>query len=178
MEQPTSLVEPLLDWVCPYVFALPASAHLAAEGEHQAIDPLRIQQCYKALTERFATVLVEGMGGALVPYSRNALLIDIAGQLDLPVLIVVGNKLGAINHTLLTVEALRSRDMTVLGMVFNRIEDVDEEIALDNPKIVEDLTGLPVLGSLPCLRDTGQLRQPFDPIGRVIADLWTGAGSI
>jgi len=99
--------------VCPYVFALPASAHLAAEAEGRAIDLAVIKQAYERLAARFEWVLVEGMGGALVPYSRKALLLDLVDELDLPVLIVAKNKLGAINHTLLTIEAIQARGLTV-----------------------------------------------------------------
>ena len=154
--------------VCPYVFALPASAHLAAEAEARIIDPDVIKQAYLTLEARFDYVLVEGMGGALVPYTRKALLLDLADELDLPVVIVAKNKLGAINHTLLTIEALQTRGLTILGIVFNGPEHEPDAITKDNPKIIEDLTGVKVLGTLPWTQDEAVLKQAFGPIGRTL----------
>ncbi|MCF7975407.1 MAG: dethiobiotin synthase [Phycisphaerae bacterium] len=156
--------------VCPYVFALPASAHLAAEAEGRTIDLAVIKQAYEQLAARFEWVLVEGMGGALVPYSRKALLLDLADDLDLPVLIVVKNKLGAINHTLLTIEAIQGRGLTVLGVVFNGPEHEPDAVSEDNPKIIQELTDVPVLGTLPWTQDEAGLTQAFESIGRAILD--------
>ncbi|MCP4456307.1 MAG: dethiobiotin synthase, partial [Planctomycetes bacterium] len=154
--------------VCPYVFALPASAHLAAEAEARVIDPDVIKQAYFTLEARFDYVLVEGMGGVLVPYTRKALLLDLADELDLPVLIVAKNKLGAINHTLLTIEALQTRGLTILGIVFNGPEHESDAITKDNPNIIQELTGVKVLGTLPWTQDQAVLKAAFEPIGRSI----------
>ena len=157
--------------VCPYVFALPASAHLAAEAQGRAIDLAVIKQAYERLAARFEWVLVEGMGGALVPYSRKALLLDLVDELDLPVLIVAKNKLGAINHTLLTIEAIQARGLTVLGIVFNGPEHEPDAISEDNPKIIEDLADVKVLGTLPWTQDEALLAEAFKSIGR---EIWEG----
>jgi len=157
--------------VCPYVFALPAAAHLAAEAEARAIDPEVIKQAYLNLESLYDSVLVEGMGGALVPYSRKALLLDLADELALPVLIVVKNKLGAINHTLLTIEAIETRGLTILGVVFNGPEHGPDAITRDNPKIIQDLTDLPIFGTLPWTQDEAVLKQAFEPIGKTIINL-------
>ncbi len=156
--------------VCPYVFALPASAHLAAEAEARGIDPFVIKRAYLTLEAQFDYVLVEGMGGALVPYTRKALLLDLADELNLPVLIVAKNKLGAINHTLLTIEAIEARGMTILGVVFNGPAHEPDRITQDNPKIIEDLTGVKVLGTLPWTQDEAVLKQAFGSIGRAVCD--------
>jgi dethiobiotin synthetase len=65
--------------------------------------------------------LVEGSGGALAPYSRRGLIIDIVKELKIPVIIVAENKLGAINHTLLTIEALKRRKIKILGIFYNTL---------------------------------------------------------
>ena len=64
-------------------------------------------------------VIAEGAGGIFVPFNKKETMIDIAKELNLPVLVVAGNKLGAINHTLLTIEALKKRKMKIAGIVFN-----------------------------------------------------------
>jgi len=150
-----------LDAVCPYIFKLPASAHLAAEAENHAIDPEHVKQCFTRLSQAFDVVLVEGMGGALVPYTRKALLIDIAQALDLPVLIVAKNQLGTINHTLLTIEAIRSRGLSILGIVFNGPEGQGDVITEDNPRIIKELTGQPIWGSLSWTKDIEVLKADF-----------------
>ena len=134
-----------------------------------------IKQAYEQLAARFEWVLVEGMGGALVPYSRKALLLDLVDELDLPVLIVAKNKLGAINHTLLTIEAIQGRGLTVLGVVFNGPEHEPDAISQDNPKIIQDLTDVKVLGTLPWTQDEAALTQSFESIGKGILDVggWT-----
>ncbi len=157
--------------VCPYVFALPASAHLAAEVESRRIDLAVIKEAYEQLESQFETVLVEGMGGALVPYSRKALLLDLVDELDLPVLIVAKNKLGAINHTLLTVEALQGRGITISGIIFNGPEHESDAISQDNPQIIQDLTDLPILGTLPWIQEERALTEAFEPIGKAILNL-------
>src|SRR5208337_537207 len=73
------------------------------------------------LSGHFDIVVVEGTGGLMVPVNRKRLLIDWVREFRLPVLLVAGNRLGAINHTLLSLEALESRKMQVLGVVFNNL---------------------------------------------------------
>ena len=137
----------------PYCFALPASPHLAAEAEGRPIDPEVIIRAYQALASSFDPVLVEGAGGALAPLTRSMLAIDLVARLGMPALLVVGNKLGCINHALLTVEALRARDIPVLGLVFNSLPGCsdDARIIQDNPRITAQLSGVPLLGELPVI---------------------------
>lgn len=148
----------------PYIFKAAYSAHLASRFENKIIDARKIIKSFKLLSSKFDTVIVEGIGGALVPFSRKGLLIDIAGQLRLPVLVIVRNRLGAINHTLLTVEALRHRKMKILGLVFNNIDKEDKRILEDNPRIIKILTREKILGILPKIADCDKLYKKFIPI--------------
>ena len=159
--------EKYLPYICPYTFKLPASPHLAAEVENETIDPAKIESSFTKLTENFDTVIVEGLGGVLVPFSRNELVVDIACKLNLPVLIAAQNKLGAINHTLLTIEAVKNRGMDIVGVVFNgMVTDEENKVILeDNPRIIEELTGEKILGTLPWLEDMGLLHKAFEAIG-------------
>jgi dethiobiotin synthetase len=159
-------IEPYASSVCPYLFERPASAHLAAEYEQAVIEPIRIKQAYHILTEAFDTVLVEGLGGALVPYSRDALVLDIVTELALPVCVVVHNKLGAVNHTLLTLEALRTRGLHCLGLIYNDCPGQDDFVVQDNPRIIQDITGKSSLGNVPWLDDHEQLVDAFNTIGQ------------
>ena len=155
--------------VNPYAFALAASPHLAAARENTRIDTQRIVASFRRLEAAFDTVIVEGAGGILVPLNEKELFIDVAADLDLPVLVVAANKLGAINHTLLTVEALQARNVEILGIVFNAIDrDQDETVIQDNPEIVAAFARVPILSRLPWSQDVEWLYASFEPIGENI----------
>ena len=155
--------------ISPYTFKFPSSPHLASSLERRKISIERIRKSFKSLEKAFDFVVVEGVGGALVPLNKRKLVIDVAKELNLPVLIVVGNKLGAINHTLLTIEALKARKMKIAGIVFNSLGDKGDSIILeDNPKIIEAISGQSISGSLPWAKDKDILHKSFKKIGRKI----------
>ncbi|MEP9348109.1 dethiobiotin synthase [Xanthobacter sp. KR7-225] len=120
--------------------ALPASPHLAAERAGVAIDPA-------ALIPPAAPrpLVIEGAGGLLVPLTREALLIDVFARWGLPVVLCARTALGTINHTLLSLEALRARAIPVLGVAF--IGEAHDE----NARIIAALGKVNVLGRLPRL---------------------------
>ncbi|MDD5477458.1 MAG: dethiobiotin synthase [Candidatus Omnitrophica bacterium] len=158
-----------LDYVCPYVFKLPASPHLAAKAENKKIKIAKIKQSFKSLSLKFDLVIVEGIGGALVPVDEKRLVIDIANELGLPVLVVAQNKLGAINHILMTIEVLKQRKMKILGIVFNNCPGQDKLILQDNPEIVRKITKQKILGVLPQEKRLDLLYKKFLPIAARIS---------
>ncbi len=125
-----------------YSFKLPASPHLAARQEGRTINIKNIKDSLKALSEEFDMVIIEGTGGLMVPLTEKKLFIDVVKELKLPVLLVAANRLGAINHTLLTLEALRARKMKIIGVVFNNLSKRANTLVMeDNPKIVKKFIG-------------------------------------
>lgn len=156
------------DYIVPYMFRTPSSPHLASSIENKKIRAAKIINSYKVLSKRFDFVIVEGSGGVVVPLDRRVLLIDLAQEAGLPVLIVAQNKLGAINHTLLAVEALRLRKMDILGIAFNNPREEDARIIKDNPRIIEALTGENILGVLPWIEKPEKLYEHFVPIAEKI----------
>jgi dethiobiotin synthetase len=89
------------------------------------------------------------VGGALVPYNKKRLVIDIAKELRLSVLIVVNNRLGAINQALLTIEAIRKREMEIEGLIFNNMDKrADKKILRDNISIIKRISGEKIFGIL------------------------------
>ena len=108
-----------LDTICPYRFRAPVAPWVAAEQEGERIEPARLEECYRELASTHDFVLVETAGGILVPLTKEFTYADLARALGLPVLVVIGNKLGAINHTLLTAEYLRSSRLRVVSYVLN-----------------------------------------------------------
>ena len=155
-----------LKYICLYVFKLPASPHLAASVENRRVSINKMKKYFRFLTNEFDWTIVEGLGGALVPVTQKKLVIDIAKELNLPVIIVVRNKLGAINHTLLTVEAIKRRNMKILGIIFNNLDRNEEKIIQeDNPKIIKKITGEKILGVLPYCLSRREMYKAFTPLG-------------
>ena len=129
-----------LSQVCPYCFELEASPEKASleVGKSLSLDDL-IYACNDGVGERF--VFVEGAGGFYSPIAENALNSDLAVQLDLPVIIVVRDELGAISQALLTINAVLSKKLQVAFVVLNEIE----QNTLSNLKTLNSYTDVPVL---------------------------------
>jgi len=167
---------PLLSDRCPYRFSLPASPHLAAAREGRRVDPAVIEAAYRRLAETHDVVLVEGAGGFLVPLSEDLLTGDLVARIGLPVLVVAGNRLGCVNDTLLTVEAVRRRGISLPGIVFNRLpgegDGTRAEVQDDNLRIVAAITGAPVLGEVPLLPDPACGAEAFASVGRAFLEQW------
>ena len=141
--------------VNPYAFAVTTAPHLAAWAEGIAIDLTHIRQCYARLAGLARCVVVEGVGGWLVPISARQTMADLAVALDLPVILVVGVRLGAINHALLTAQAIRASGLKFAGWVANRI---DPDPVLDGyVQALDLLLRAPRLASL-----------PYDPTGHPV----------
>ena len=105
----------------PYSFKEAIAPHIAAELAGVNIEISVIKQAFDALTELADIVIVEGAGGFLVPLNQKESIADLAVALNIPIILVVEMKLGCINHTLLTLEAIQSRNLTLHGWVANQI---------------------------------------------------------
>ena len=120
---------------CPYLFPFPASPHLAARQTGINIEPDIIRDATQRLEGRYDVVLLEGVGGLYVPLTESFTLLDyIAGQ-RYPLIVVSSSRLGSINHTLLTLEAARNREIGVLGLIYNLDPDTPQAIADDSQQI-------------------------------------------
>jgi dethiobiotin synthetase len=97
-----------------YSFKMPASPHVAARAEHQVIDHLAFKMPHTS-----NHLIVEGAGGLLVPLNDHFLMADLIRQLNLPVILVSRHYLGSINHTLLSIEYLRNKNIPLLGLIVN-----------------------------------------------------------
>lgn len=161
----------LLDLQVPYRFSFPASPHLAAERENRKIDPNIIINAYQEMAARYEVLIVEGVGGLLVPLNRDLLLADLLARLKPPTIIIARSGLGTINHTLLTIEALRSRQIPVAGVIFTDGADVNEVLVRDNLKTIGEIGRIEVLGRLPYCLSEQALKAAFAPIGARIRAL-------
>jgi dethiobiotin synthetase len=121
----------------PVLYAYPASPHLAARLEQRELDFAAIEQATARLCARYDTVLVEGAGGLMVPLTAELLTIDYVVQRGWPVLLVTSGRLGSINHTLLSLEALAARGIALHGVAWNSRDDSgDEVIAADSRSFI------------------------------------------
>lgn len=126
----------------------PAAPYTAAIIENRAIDLALIRETFSRLRGAHESLIVEGVGGWLVPITRDFFLSDLAAEFALPVAVVVANRLGAINHTLLTVQAIRASGLECAGIILNHTTpgDATPDIATTtNRAILEDLLDVPVL---------------------------------
>lgn len=131
----------------PYRFSLPLAPSVAAELEGRHIDPKKMLNAFHKLLEKHEYVIVEGAGGIMAPLSENYSYLDLAGNFDLPVLIVARPGLGTINHTLLTIAALKQRKLKIAGVVINYSDDRKAgQAERTNPAIIENVSGIKILG--------------------------------
>ncbi|MES2297203.1 MAG: dethiobiotin synthase [Pseudomonadota bacterium] len=136
--------------ITPYLLREAAAPHIAAELEDVAIDPVPILAAYTEIAAASDAVVVEGVGGFCVPLSAGFDTADLAQQLALPVIMVVGLRLGCINHALLTAQAIAARGLVLAGWIANEVDPamryVDENIEALLLRIPA-----PLLGRLPRL---------------------------
>jgi dethiobiotin synthetase len=143
--------------LCPYVLDEAAAPHIAAKRQAISLDATTILDTFNTLAQDFESVLVEGAGGFLVPLNEQEDLGDVAQAMDLPVILVVGMRLGCINHALLTCEAIQSRQLTIAGWVANTLSN-EMPFLEENIQTLKDRIFAPFLGAIPSL--PLQLKKP------------------
>ncbi|MEN8625053.1 dethiobiotin synthase [Psychrobacter proteolyticus] len=118
---------------CAHRYKKPASPHLATKLSGETLDPDMITNATKRLQAQYDAILLEGAGGLLVPITENLLTLDYIAEQGYPIVLVTSGRLGSINHTLLSLEAIKSRGLIVHSIIYNHIHDdaeqTDTEIA-------------------------------------------------
>lgn len=134
---------------CPYSFAYPASPHFAAHLENRTIVPEILTVAAETLHQQCDILFIEGAGGFLVPLTPTLLTADYIEQRQYPVILVTSGRLGSINHTLLTIEAVRRRNLPLACLVVNQYPMLDEIISKDTlhffRQICPNVVVLPVI---------------------------------
>lgn len=143
--------------LCPYRFSRPLAPAIAARMEGRQLEPVTIQRAYDALRSSYDIVLVEGVGGLLVPLAQGFFVIDLIALLNLNVLLVARRGLGTINHTLLSLEALKARGLFCLGVVLNDTEGRGGIADKTNPMALKELMEVPLVGVFPFLPEKERL---------------------
>lgn len=132
----------------PYCLRSPIAPHIAAREEGVVIEPARILTAFATLCGEADVVIVEGVGGFRVPLGDDYDTADLARDLALPVILVVGMRLGCINHALLTVEAIAARGLPLAGWIANRV-DPDMLRFDENLEALTRRIAAPLLGVVP-----------------------------
>ncbi len=155
---------------CPSRYRNPLAPSVAASLEKREVDLEAIIKAYHEMQKHYDFIIVEGVGGLLVPLKNNYYVANLIREFKLPIVVVSRPALGTINHTLLTLDAALIRGFELRGIIFNRMPKVNFSAAeITNPKVVQDLSGIPVLGCLPEMDDVdidtcrfGRLREVFE----------------
>jgi dethiobiotin synthetase len=135
------------DQINPYCFTPAIAPHIAAAEAGMRIDLERIARCFNALAARADIVMVEGVGGFCVPLGPGSDTAQLAARLALPMVLVVGMRLGCLNHALLTAEAIARRGLALAGWVANHI-DPQMAAAEENVRALETLISAPLLARI------------------------------
>ncbi len=146
LKQELNLPDPL-DLINPVHYPLPLSPYAASQTSLRIFDDQEIQEAFSALKALHPLVLVEGVGGVMVPLRHNYYVDDLIRLLNIPTVIVARSGLGTINHTLLTLDRLRQKNIKVAGVVLNWSKGELSEKT--NPEIIEKFGRTKILATIP-----------------------------
>lgn len=157
-----------LNTICPQRFAEPLAPAVAAQRARQKIEWNAIDSAIQMMTRQSDVLIVEGVGGILVPVDKQLTVRDMAKWLGLPAVIVARSGLGTINHTLLTAEALRQANVAMAGVVMNRYPPETPSAAEEtNPRAIERWGNVPILCLVPQFNGSAIPDLPADVVGAV-----------
>ena len=140
--------------VCPYRLKTPASPYQAAQIAGIQIQPSTIIEKFKVLRSRHRMMMVEGIGGILVPITYKCSVADLALEIGLPLIIVSRLRVGTLNHTLLTINAAQQYGLKIKGIILNQHEAGGlNDIEIKQGELIEEFSNIPILGTCPHLED-------------------------
>jgi len=143
-----------IDLITPVRFENPLAPLPASEIEDKPIDLDKIKTAYRELSSRYDVIIVEGIGGLLVPIKREYFVIDLAKDFGFPIIVVSKPGLGTINHTMLTVNYAIKEGLDVAGIIINYTRPPEKTLAeVTNPDIIRQISSVPLLGVFPFLKD-------------------------
>ncbi|MDR2644514.1 MAG: dethiobiotin synthase [Endomicrobium sp.] len=131
--------------VTPEFFKNPMSPYGASLLENKKFNLKKIEKAFDYFFNKYNFTVVEGVGGIMVPLKKNFFVSDLIKIFNLPVIVVARHNLGTINHTLLTIEKLKSANQKVLGVILNGNKNKDDISVKSNAKLIKQLTKLSVL---------------------------------
>ena len=145
--------------ISPVCYRIPAAPVTCIEREHKPMDYEAIAAAYTWLAENFDVVIVEGIGGAMVPITETETILDLAFEFDLPTVVVARPNLGTINHSLLTIQAVRQAGLPLAGVVINDYNAMTADLAEETaPDVIARFAQTHILAVVP--HDEAVARQP------------------
>lgn len=155
-----------------YLLKKPSSPHLAAREEQIHISIEKIIEHVRLLEKKYDTVLIEGAGGLIVPLNDDGYsMIHLIKELDIPVVLVAKAGLGTINHTVLSAMAMKEAGIKVACIIMNRLIEDDLTIEQDNKMMIEKLTNIPVIGTVPYLKNVEDVFQDNHLLEEILSSL-------
>ncbi|MBU3581161.1 dethiobiotin synthase [Polynucleobacter sp. AP-Capit-er-40B-B4] len=136
--------------LCPYVLDQPVAPHLVAEQQGLKLEIGVMTDAFQNIQQYADCVVVEGAGGLLIPLNKDEDLSGFAKKIDLPIIFVVGMKLGCLNHSLLTYEAIKARNLNVAGWIANSLAE-EMPLLQENLQTLQARIAAPFLGLIPSL---------------------------
>lgn len=159
-----------IEAVCPWALPDPLAPALAAERAGVGIDVDGLVEHLRTRAAAADVLLIEGAGGLLVPLHGTTTFADLAGRLPARVVVVVGSRLGAINHALLTLEILERRGIAIAGYVVNELGSPDDLAVATNEDLLRKMTAARHLGTVPWTRDAPALLAALRGPGSTVGD--------
>ncbi|KJR43139.1 Dethiobiotin synthase [Candidatus Magnetoovum chiemensis] len=142
-----------IDYITPVKYAAPAAPLVAQELEKRDVDIAAIKNALSELN-KYDIILIEGIGGLMVPIKKDYFVYNLIEDLNAKTILVSLAGLGAINHTLLSLELMKNKKLPVAGIIINNREPQTHDIAeTTNPEYIRKLTNAPILGILPFIND-------------------------
>lgn len=146
MDEPVSLIT-------PRCFENPLAPLSASEIETTEVDTGEIRKAFKGLYEKYGTMIVEGLGGLMVPVKKGYYVVDMAKEFGLPLLLIARPGLGTINHIMLSIECALKEGLKIAGVIINYSKPPDDSLAeKTNPKLLAQICPVPIIGIFPYLR--------------------------
>ena len=136
--------------LCPYVLHRPAAPHLVATQQGLKLEMSVMTEAFQNIQKHADCVVVEGAGGLLIPLNKDEDLAGFAKKIDLPIILVVGMKLGCLNHALLTYEAIKARNLQIAGWIANSLTQ-EMPLLQKNLQTLQARIEAPFLGLIPTL---------------------------
>lgn len=137
----------------PYFYKIPSApflAVLASKGKEP--DLKHVKKIFLEMRKKYDFVLVEGIGGLMVPLNSYQYISDLIKILKIPVLLITNNKIGTINHTLLTINICRDLNISIYGLIINRTKKIDKRIDKNLGRVIKSLTNIKIIGEIPLLK--------------------------
>ncbi len=142
--------------MCPYRYTTSCSPHLAAGKESSVISMNKICECFGELQAEHDVVVVEGAGGVMVPLNSRNTMLDLMQMLAVPVALVARLALGTLNHSLLSIQAIKQAELRIAGVILNEMRGFGEgDIERDNRRMIGVMGEVHMLGSIPLLPEEG-----------------------